>query len=70
MPIIVFVLFSVPIITTFTMLVFHCRLGGKVFTADLQLPLWWENILISFVGLIDPDNRFSSRNCVPILYTS
>jgi len=38
------------------MLVFHFRLGGKVFSMDLPLPVWWEIILSSFVGLMDPKN--------------
>jgi len=32
------------------------KLGGKVFSEDLPLPVWWEIILICFVGLMDPEN--------------
>jgi len=28
----------------------HFRLGGKVFPVDLLLPVWWEIIVIRFVG--------------------
>jgi len=38
------------------MLVFHFRLGGKVYSVDFQLSVWWESIPISFVELIDPEN--------------
>jgi len=38
------------------MLVFHCRLGEKVFSVNLPLPVWWKAIPISFVGLMGPEN--------------
>jgi len=38
------------------MLLFYFRLGGKVFSVDLPLPIWWEISLSSFVSLMDPDN--------------
>jgi len=56
MPVIVFVLFFVPDISTFTLLIFHFRLGVKVFSVDLPLPIWWKIMLSIFVGIIDPEN--------------
>jgi len=38
------------------MLIFYFRLGGKVFSVDLPLPVWWKIILIIYVGLLDPEN--------------
>jgi len=35
---------------------FYFRLSGKVFSVDLPLPVWWEIILSSFVGLMDVEN--------------
>jgi len=56
MPVIVFFCVSVQHVTTFTLMIFHFRLRGKVFSVDLPLPIWWETILICFVGLMDPEN--------------
>jgi len=35
---------------------FSLPVSGKVFSVDLPLPVWWDIILISFVGLMDPEN--------------
>jgi len=38
------------------MLVFHFQLVEKICSVELPLPVWWEIILISFIGLMDPDD--------------
>jgi len=70
MPVIVFFRFSVPDIGTFCLFVFHFRLGVKVFSVDLPLPVWWEINLSIFVELMDRKHKFSSWNRVPILSIS
>jgi len=56
MPAIIVFLIFVPDITTFTMLIFHFRLGGEVFSMNFPLPVWWKIIISSSAGLLYPQN--------------